>query len=156
MCLFLGNCFPTKKLCVSSASFCAGRLRSRLAGSRLFFATRMSICLACFRSGFSVPEGSGRGCIRLIGLEPMTPRLSSACSNQLSYSRVDVEGKGRGACRGSAFCAGPTWRKFFSFPSPFLHRKEMIQPQVPLRLPCYDFIPVTSLALGPCLLAVGS
>ena len=37
-----------------------------------------------------------------------------------------------------------------------LHRKEVIQPQVPLRLPCYDFIPVTSLALGPCLLAVGS
>ena len=37
-----------------------------------------------------------------------------------------------------------------------LLRKEVIQPQVPLRLPCYDFIPVTSLALGPCLLAVGS
>ena len=36
-----------------------------------------------------------------------------------------------------------------------LHRKEVIQPQVPLRLPCYDFIPVTSLALGRCLLAVG-
>ena len=33
---------------------------------------------------------------------------------------------------------------------------EVIQPQVPLRLPCYDFIPVTSLALGPCLLAVGA
>ena len=32
----------------------------------------------------------------------------------------------------------------------------MIQPQVPLRLPCYDFIPVTSRALGPCLLAVGA
>ena len=31
-----------------------------------------------------------------------------------------------------------------------LHRKEVIQPQVPLRLPCYDFIPVTSCALGPC------
>ena len=38
----------------------------------------------------------------------------------------------------------------------FLHRKEVIQPQVPLRLPCYDFIPVTSYTLGPCLLAVGS
>ena len=38
----------------------------------------------------------------------------------------------------------------------FLHRKEVIQPQVPLRLPCYDFIPVTSLALGHCLLAVGA
>ena len=37
-----------------------------------------------------------------------------------------------------------------------LHRKEVIQPQVPLRLPCYDFIPVTSLALGRCLLAVDS
>ena len=38
----------------------------------------------------------------------------------------------------------------------FLHRKEVIQPQVPLRLPCYDFIPVTSLALGPCLRKVGA
>ena len=31
--------------------------------------------------------------------------------------------------------------------------KEVIQPQVPLRLPCYDFAPVTALALGglaPC------
>ena len=33
-----------------------------------------------------------------------------------------------------------------------LHKKEVIQPQVPLRLPCYDFIPVTSGTLGPCLL----
>ena len=31
-----------------------------------------------------------------------------------------------------------------------LRRKEVIQPQVPLRLPCYDFIPVTSLTLGYC------
>ena len=30
----------------------------------------------------------------------------------------------------------------------FLRRKEVIQPQVPLRLPCYDFIPVTSFTLG--------
>ena len=27
-------------------------------------------------------------------------------------------------------------------------RKEVIQPQVLLRLPCYDFVPVTSLAVG--------
>ena len=32
----------------------------------------------------------------------------------------------------------------------------MIQPQVPLRLPCYDFIPITTPALGPSLLAVES
>src|SRR5687768_344439 len=34
--------------------------------------------------------------------------------------------------------------------------KEVIQPQVPLRLPCYDFAPVIELAFGRCLLAVGS
>src|SRR5215207_8021198 len=32
-----------------------------------------------------------------------------------------------------------------------LRRKEVIQPQVPLRLPCYDFTPVTSHSLGTCL-----
>ena len=32
----------------------------------------------------------------------------------------------------------------------------MIQPQVPLRLPCYDFIPITSPTLGHCLLAVNT
>ncbi len=34
-----------------------------------------------------------------------------------------------------------------------LLRKEVIQPQVPLRLPCYDFTPVTSHTMGgylPC------
>ena len=37
-----------------------------------------------------------------------------------------------------------------------LLRKEVIQPQVPLRLPCYDFIPVTTHSLGSCLLAVSA
>ena len=31
-----------------------------------------------------------------------------------------------------------------------LLRKEVIQPQVPLRLPCYDFVPITSFTLGHC------
>ena len=35
-------------------------------------------------------------------------------------------------------------------------RKEVIQPQVPLRLPCYDFAPVTELTLDGCLLAVST
>ena len=38
----------------------------------------------------------------------------------------------------------------------FLLRKEVIQPQVPLRLPCYDFIPITSHTFGICPLAVGT
>ncbi len=32
-----------------------------------------------------------------------------------------------------------------------LLRKEVIQPQVPLRLPCYDLIPITSPTFGCCL-----
>ena len=43
-----------------------------------------------------------------------------------------------------------------STPSQGLLRKEVIQPQVPLRLPCYDFTPVTNHSLGACLLAVGT
>ena len=35
-------------------------------------------------------------------------------------------------------------------------RKEVIQPQVPLRLPCYDFTPVTDLTVACYLLAVGT
>ena len=34
--------------------------------------------------------------------------------------------------------------------------KEVIQPQVPLRLPCYDFTPVTIHSFGGSLLTVGS
>ena len=37
------------------------------------------------------------------------------------------------------------------FPS-FL-RKEVIQPQVPLRLPCYDLVPITGFIFGACLAA---
>ena len=33
-------------------------------------------------------------------------------------------------------------------------RKEVIQPQVLLRLPCYDFTPITSFTFGGVLLAV--
>ena len=33
-------------------------------------------------------------------------------------------------------------------------RKEVIQPQVLLQLPCYDFTPITDHTMGSCLLAV--
>ena len=38
----------------------------------------------------------------------------------------------------------------------FSFRKEVIQPQVLLRLPCYDFTPIMNYTLDSCLLAVGS
>ena len=45
-------------------------------------------------------------------------------------------------------CAPRGWEAY----SP-CSRKEVIQPQVPLRLPCYDFAPVTELAFGRSLQA---
>ena len=39
-------------------------------------------------------------------------------------------------------------------PRLLLHRKEVIQPHLPIRLPCYDFTPITSFTFGGVLLAV--
>ncbi len=48
------------------------------------------------------------------------------------------------------------WRKLFPKPksetlSAVILRKEVIQPQVPLRLPCYDFTPVAKPTVVACL-----
>ena len=40
------------------------------------------------------------------------------------------------------------------FSSRFLPRKEVIQPHLPIRLPCYDFTPITSFTFGGVLLTV--
>ena len=70
-----------------------------------------------------------------------------------------AQGAGRGIYAGNRVCVivdGATTR---CFPARLVGRrysrsvKEVIQPQVPLRLPCYDFAPVTALAFGrlaPC------
>ncbi len=61
-----------------------------------------------------------------------------------SLARESWEGVGSRRLRTETGCAAA----FF--------RKEVIQPQVLLRLPCYDFTPIMSHTLGACLLAVGS
>ena len=38
----------------------------------------------------------------------------------------------------------------------YIPRKEVIQPHLPVRLPCYDFTPVTNPALGRCFQKVSS
>ena len=52
------------------------------------------------------------------------------------------------------------WRKLFQARglalSAEILRKEVIQPQVPLRLPCYDFTPVAKPTVVACLLAVSA
>ena len=40
------------------------------------------------------------------------------------------------------------------FPFPLLLRKEVIQPHLPIRLPCYDFTPVANPTFGSVPLAV--
>ena len=50
------------------------------------------------------------------------------------------------------------WQKT-NFAQKFLRilpRKEVIQPHLPVRLPCYDFTPVTNPALGRCFQMVSS
>ena len=79
--------------------------------------------------------------VGLTRLELVTPRLSSVCSNQLSYRPSDTSMKNN-------LLWILTNRQSFV--------KEVIQPQVPLRLPCYDFTPVADPTVVACLLAVGA
>ena len=67
-------------------------------------------------------------------LELPTPRLSSVCSNQLSYrpARPSL----------LSFHQAISVDTYLFLISLSSSCKEVIQPQVPLRLPCYDFTPV--------------
>ena len=77
--------------------------------------------------------------VGLTRLELVTPRLSSVCSNQLSYRPSDTSMKNN-------LLWILTNRQSFV--------KEVIQPQVPLRLPCYDFTPVIAPTVDALPLAV--
>jgi hypothetical protein len=68
--------------------------------------------------------------VGLGGVEPPTSPLSGVRSNQLSYRPRLV----------SSGSSGNECGRLEGEDSYFL--KEVIQPQVPLRLPCYDFTPV--------------
>ena len=49
-----------------------------------------------------------------------------------------------------------TWNEAPDFSFASLPRKEVIQPHLPIRLPCYDFTPVIGLTFDGWLLAVTS
>ena len=90
-----------------------------------------------FRGGNSKLVGLG-------GLEPPTPRLSSVCSNQLSYRPKSYLYSVSLFLSPSNQCGHLHLNVFLSGYVIRIQQlsKEVIQPQVPLRLPCYDFTPV--------------
>ncbi len=124
-----------------------------------------------------VVDQSARGVTRsVVGpgrLELPTSRLSGVCSNQLSYrppkrsSVAQLRGR-RTRDRTAAWSAAVKRKEkrrrrrpapvFMSAEEPvdreiwrLILRKEVIQPQVPLRLPCYDFTPVADPTVAGCL-----
>ena len=97
-------------------------------------------------------------------------RSAQRTLQHLTYSRSRVNPQGESASgdrpkEGGADAAsnvGPFWedipnsgtlRTFRPGFSKEILRKEVIQPQVPLRLPCYDLVPITGFIFGACLAA---
>jgi hypothetical protein len=89
--------------------------------------------------------------VGLVGFEPTTPALSRRCSNQLSYRPKPVA---RADLRLTLGDNLPTTDKCERLSCVAVSRKEVIQPHLPIRLPCYDFTPVTNPAVVIALLAV--
>ena len=90
--------------------------------------------------------------VGLVGLEPTTPALSTQCSNQLSYRPKPVT---KDQAHARIFSDNlPTTDKCERSNRAAVSRKEVIQPHLPIRLPCYDFTPVTNPAVVIALLTV--
>ena len=83
------------------------------------------------------------------------PLLAKLVLSQLCYTPISlVESQGPSKLNNDYFGRSDLgWLDLISIKSG-LHRKEVIQPQVLLRLPCYDFTPVIDPTLGSVLLAV--
>ena len=124
------------------------------------------------------PARSDFDLVGLVGFEPTTLALSRRCSNQLSYRpareprltsdllspqtttkqpqqrtlnfvrRTGLRSQNSRQVVGTAFFGQGLLLCCF------VSRKEVIQPHLPIRLPCYDFTPVTKLTVVVALLAV--
>ena len=91
------------------------------------------------------------------GLEPPASPLSGVRSNHLSYRPMKLVVKTtkhalRSLDRSVWMCRCLVWTSCGS--ESCLSLKEVIQPHLPIRLPCYDFTPVTNPTVVSALLAV--
>jgi hypothetical protein len=89
--------------------------------------------------------------VGLGGLEPPTSPLSGVRSNHLSYR--PIRRRLRHACRSMRGCAGDLCGSL-AMKRRVVSRKEVIQPHLPIRLPCYDFTPVMNHSVVVVPLAV--
>ena len=72
-------------------------------------------------------------------LLPLAKERYAHCKTELCDKVLSLSGSYEPFDLGSPVLIRDPW---------FLLRKEVIQPQVPLRLPCYDFIPITIHTFG--------
>ena len=142
-----------------------------LGASRLLFTF---LCLTLFRAWLSALPSGGDD-----GNRTHDPLLAGQVLSQLSYTpiflmrfliefplwslKIEQQVRSTDSCRALS-------RRLFWFWSTFklqvvsssaattyvLHRKEVIQPHLPIRLPCYDLTPIIEPTFDCCLLAVSS
>ena len=82
--------------------------------------------------------------VEIKGVEPLTSCLQGRRSSQLSYIPIfnlKTIKKVNNKLRKTTY---------------FLLRKEVIQPHLPIRLPCYDFTPIIDSTFDCCLFTVSS
>ena len=94
------------------------------------------------------------------------PLLAGQVLSQLSYTPIlGTCGPSKSNNRRSKYGSRQSWVYLFELrnrvyilckPFHVLHRKEVIQPHLPIRLPCYDLTPITDPTFGSCPLAVSS
>lgn len=99
--------------------------------SQLSYAPMSTDNLRCYRQTM----------VGLVGFEPTTPALSRRCSNRLSYRPLSLSLNLQPISVSAQLVRDSSG-------------KEVIQPHLPIRLPCYDFTPVMNPTVVTVLLAV--
>ena len=95
------------------------------------------------------------------GLEPLTLGLQSRCSEptelipRAPHARQGEGKEGRDGAENPSRAYTARLRGLFTAAGSPSLRKEVIQPHLPVRLPCYDFTPLTGRTFDSVPLAVG-